>query len=121
MYPTHSPAFHGNAEVKASAMLTYPALREFAAFDSETQAKKNIVQMIKEVAMRLGNTPSVCRKCYIHPAVLDSYLSGTMTRIFRIRNQRKTADLSGTGQQVHILHSEELVLTRLLRRSRKLS
>ena len=35
-----------------------------------------MVQAIKAVASRLGNTPSVCRKCYIHPAVLDAYLTG---------------------------------------------
>jgi DNA topoisomerase-1 len=47
-------------------------------YDSETQAKKNVVAAIENVARRLGNTPSVCRKCYVHPAVVDSYLDGTL-------------------------------------------
>jgi len=52
------------------------ALKEFGKFDSETQAKKNIVRAIETVAQQLGNTPSICRKCYIHPAILAAYLDG---------------------------------------------
>ena len=54
------------------------ALREMEVFDSETRAKKNLVAAIENVARRLGNTPAVCRKCYVHPAVLNSYLDGTL-------------------------------------------
>ena len=54
------------------------ALQEFETFDSQTQAKKNVVRTIEAVAERLGNTPSVCRTCYVHPAVLDSYLDGSL-------------------------------------------
>jgi DNA topoisomerase-1 len=57
------------------AMLT---LQEFESFDSEAQVKRNIVQAIEVVAERLGNTPAICRKCYVHPAVIDRYLDGTM-------------------------------------------
>ncbi|MES2462271.1 MAG: DNA topoisomerase IB [Armatimonadota bacterium] len=46
---------------------------------SESQAKKNMVEAVKRVSQRLGNTPTICRKCYIHPAVLDSYLDGSLT------------------------------------------
>jgi DNA topoisomerase-1 len=52
------------------------ALKEFGKFDSETQARKNIVRAIETVAQQLGNTPSICRKCYIHPAILAAYLDG---------------------------------------------
>jgi len=60
----------------AGTVLAALALREFEAFDSKTQAKKNVVRAIESVAERLGNTPTVCRKCYIHPAVLDAYQQG---------------------------------------------
>jgi DNA topoisomerase I len=53
-------------------------LRRIGLSESQTEAKKNIVQAIEEVARRLGNTPAVCRKCYVHPVVLDSYLEGTL-------------------------------------------
>jgi DNA topoisomerase-1 len=62
-------------------VLAAKALHEFEAFDSATQAKKNIVQAIESVAMKLGNTKAVCRKCYVHPAVLDSYLEGSLREI----------------------------------------
>jgi DNA topoisomerase-1 len=44
----------------------------------ETEAKRNIVAAIKETAAKLGNRPATCRKYYIHPAVLESYLSAKM-------------------------------------------
>jgi len=52
----------------------------FLAFCALTDqpSKKRQVQVIKDVARRLGNTAAVCRKCYIHPAVLDGYLMGTL-------------------------------------------
>lgn len=40
----------------------------------DAAAKKCVVAAIKEVALSLGNTPAVCRKCYIHPAILSAYL-----------------------------------------------
>ena len=65
----------------AGTVLAMIALQEFEAFDSQVQAKKNIVRAIESVASRLGNTPSVCRKCYVHPGVLDAYLEGDDARI----------------------------------------
>ena len=43
-------------------------------FENEGDAKRNVVEAIRLVADRLGNTPAVCRKCYVHPAVIDQYL-----------------------------------------------
>ena len=62
----------------AGTVLASLALQEFEKFDSQTQAKKNIVAAIEGVSKKLGNTPSVCRKCYVHPAVMDSYLDGSL-------------------------------------------
>ncbi len=58
----------------AGSVLCCDLLNEFEPATSITQAKKNIVQAIAKVAAQLGNTPSVCRKCYVHPAVLELYL-----------------------------------------------
>ena len=60
----------------AGTVLAALALRRLQAADSSTQAKRNIVRAIAETAGQLGNTPAVCRKCYVHPAVLDAYLGG---------------------------------------------
>lgn len=59
------------------------ALQQFEQFDSPTQAKKNIVQAIEIVAKKLGNTPSICRKCYIHPEILNAYLEGKLLKLAR--------------------------------------
>jgi DNA topoisomerase-1 len=67
----------------AGTLLAAQALQEFESFDSETQARKNIVQAIERVAERLGNTPSVCRKCYVHPEIIDAYMEGTTTHAVR--------------------------------------
>jgi DNA topoisomerase-1 len=61
----------------AGTVLAAIALRQFERFDTKAQAKKNLVSAIERVAERLGNTPAVCRKCYIHPVILDSYLDGS--------------------------------------------
>jgi DNA topoisomerase-1 len=75
----------------AGTVLGAMALREFEQFDSKTQAKKNIVQAIENVAMRLGNTPAVCRKCYVHPDIIDSYLDGTLVRTLKRRAEEQLA------------------------------
>jgi DNA topoisomerase-1 len=62
----------------AGTVLAAQLLRDFEAFESDSQAKRNIVQAVESVAKRLGNTKAVCRKCYIHPAVLDAYLDRSM-------------------------------------------
>jgi len=62
----------------AGTVLACTALQEFAGYDSQSQAKKNVLKAVEAVAGMLGNTRSVCRKSYIHPAVLDSYMDGSM-------------------------------------------
>ncbi len=57
-------------------VLAAMALQAFEACDSQAQAKKNVVAAIESVSKRLGNTPSVCRKCYVHPDVINTYLDG---------------------------------------------
>jgi DNA topoisomerase-1 len=54
------------------------ALKELESFDTAAQAKRNLRAAIERVAARLGNTPTICRKCYIHPEVLNSYLDGSL-------------------------------------------
>ena len=60
----------------AGTVLAAKALAEVATFESTAEAKRNIVKAIESVAKRLGNTKAVCRKCYIHPAILDAYMDG---------------------------------------------
>ena len=62
----------------AGTLVAAHALRACAACDSKTQIKRNIVQAVEKVARALGNTKAVCRKCYIHPAVIEAYSSGAL-------------------------------------------
>jgi DNA topoisomerase-1 len=61
----------------AGTVLAALALKA-SAFETQAEAKRNVVAAIESVAGRLGNTPAVCRKCYVHPAVVDAYLGGAL-------------------------------------------
>ncbi len=95
----------------AGSVLACAMLQEFEPYASESEAKRNIVAAIKSVARQLGNTPSVCRKCYVHPAVLELYLGGTMAQtLTRIVEDNTLSDHIPVG-----LRKEEQTLLRLLR------
>ena len=99
----------------AGTVLAAQALQELEAFDSEAQAKRNLVRAVEAVAKRLGNTPSVCRKCYIHPAVIDTYLDGeTLSTLWNETNKRLNNQPGG------LTPDEEAVLT-LLRKTAEAS
>ena len=72
----------------AGTVLAAQLLKESDAAMSDAQAKRNIVRMVEMVAKRLGNTKAVCRKCYIHPAILESYLDGTLMAILAQRARK---------------------------------
>jgi DNA topoisomerase-1 len=93
----------------AGSVLACDLLREFGPFETATQAKKNVVEAIKAVAKELGNTPSVCRKSYIHPAVLEAYLGGISVKEAKRELEREIADEDA-------LHAEERALLELLER-----
>ncbi len=76
----------------AGSVLASAMLREFEPFSTATEAKKNIVQAIAAVASRLGNTPSVCRKCYVHPAVIEAYLGGMSTEAAKQKLDEEIAE-----------------------------
>jgi DNA topoisomerase I len=69
----------------AGTVLAATALQEFEAWNSKAQAKRNVVRAIESVAKRLGNTRAVCKKCYIHPAILSTYLDGSLLQMLRRR------------------------------------
>ncbi|GAB3773584.1 DNA topoisomerase IB [Ramlibacter monticola] len=62
----------------AGTVMAALALRECEAVDTKATQKKNIRQAIERVAERLGNTPTICRKCYVHPEVLNAYVEGNL-------------------------------------------
>jgi len=60
----------------AGTVLAAIALSTAGEFETKKQAKANIKKAIEAVAKMLGNTPTICRQCYIHPIVLETYLKG---------------------------------------------
>ena len=94
----------------AGTVLAAMALQEFQKFDSQAQAKRNITQAIERVAQRLGNTPTICRKCYIHPAIIEVYMEGTMIEGLRQRTAEHYARALGR------LKPEEAAVVTLLQR-----
>jgi DNA topoisomerase-1 len=92
----------------AGSVLACDLLRTLDPYTSATEAKKNIVQMVKTVASRLGNTPAVCRKCYIHPQVIEAYLNGETLGAAKQRLDREIAEHANT------LRQEEQTLVDLL-------
>jgi DNA topoisomerase-1 len=92
----------------SGTVLAAYALHELEAFDSETQAKKNVLRAIESVAESLGNTAAICRKCYVHPEVIDSYLDGSLVQVLK---QRAEAELSDS---LRGLEPEEAAVLALL-------
>ena len=99
----------------AGTVLAARALQEFQAFVSQAQAKRNVVQAIESVAKRLGNTKAVCRKCYVHPRLLNSYMEGTLIHTLRKRVNRELS------QSLHGLSAEEAAVLTLLQQQFKRS
>jgi DNA topoisomerase-1 len=64
-------------------VLAAAALGEMGAAETETEAAKNVVEMVKEVAAALGNRPATCRNYYIHPYVLEAYRAGALVDAWR--------------------------------------
>jgi DNA topoisomerase-1 len=67
----------------AGTVLAAGALQEFQPYKSAAQAKRNVVAAIEAVAKRLGNTKAICRKCYIHPDIINSYMEGSLAELLR--------------------------------------
>jgi DNA topoisomerase-1 len=95
----------------AGTIAAVSALDEGGSFDSEAEAKRHVVEAIEHVAERLGNTPAVCRKCYVHPAVLEAYMDGSLAR----KAGRRSAKTS--GRDADLEPEERAVLALLERRS----
>jgi DNA topoisomerase I len=68
------------------------ALNALEPFASPRQATRNLTRAVASVAARLGNTPAVCRRCYIHPVVVESYLDGRLSAALRRPGARRKLD-----------------------------
>ncbi|HYE64097.1 MAG TPA: hypothetical protein VD966_00860 [Pyrinomonadaceae bacterium] len=90
-------------------LLAAAELAEMGRAEDEKQAKRNIVKAIKRVAEHLGNTPTVCRNCYVHPKVLEHYSEGVTLEEFRRRVERYKRRIEPEYEP------EEMALLKMLR------
>jgi DNA topoisomerase I len=91
----------------AATVLAACALRDAAGFESETEAKKKVVEAIDSVARKLGHTRAVCRRSYVHPQILDTYMEGGLQAALSVVIARRPKQLG----------ADEAAVLSLLRRS----
>lgn len=93
----------------AGTVLAAIALGQMEEVDSKAAAKQNIITAVEAVARMLGNTAAICRKCYIHPAVITRYMDGKLAQTLRVKADSQIAD------HLHELKPEEAAVLSLLR------
>jgi DNA topoisomerase-1 len=71
----------------AGSSLALSLLRPLA-WEPDSEARRQVAETVRQVAARLGNTPAVCRRCYIHPAVLEHFHLGRLTALPRARARK---------------------------------
>jgi DNA topoisomerase-1 len=95
----------------AGTVMAAVALGELGAAANQAQAKRNVTQAIEGVAARLGNTPAICRECYVHPGIVDAYMNGTLSL------QIEDADPRPLGEPAGLRPEEAGVLSFLRRQA----
>jgi DNA topoisomerase-1 len=93
----------------AGTLLAYRALRALQPEDHGPAARRNVVQAMRLTAERLGNTPAVARGSYVHPAVLDAYLDGTLGSALVDVAEEQAVPPTGADR------GEEIAVVKLLR------
>lgn len=87
----------------AGTLLAAHRLDEYAAFESIAAGKAACVSAVAEVAARLGNTPAICRKCYIHPLVLEAFLDEKKLALWKRHSEAANERADLTRQESALL------------------
>ena len=85
------------------------ALQKLGEFETQTEAKKNVTQAIKVAAEHLGNTPTICRKCYVHPEIINAYMDNALLNSLQQQHEQATANA------FHDLHPDEMAVLTFLK------
>ncbi|HEX6564505.1 MAG TPA: DNA topoisomerase IB [Chthoniobacterales bacterium] len=93
----------------AGTVLAGSALLKMELADTKKIAKRNVIGAVETVAKALGNTPAICRKCYIHPAIIDSYMEGVLSNNLRMQAE---ANLSSHSKKLGPSEAAVLVFLR---------
>jgi len=90
-------------------------LREMGEVTSEREGRRQVKEAIDRVARQLGNTPTIARRCYVHPDVISAHLDGSLLRL-----RMQAPEPTGSATQTEGLREEERAVLRLLERARRL-
>jgi DNA topoisomerase-1 len=93
----------------AGTNLAALALREFEHVDSDVMRKHAVVRAVERVAKHLGNTPAVCRRCYIHPEIFEGFLDGTLIATLAAKTRNYLTD------EIEGMSAEEAAVVAFLR------
>ena len=93
----------------AGTNLAALALREFEHVESDAMRKRAVVRAVERVAKHLGNTPAVCRRCYIHPEVFEGFLDGTLLATLAAKTRNYLAE------KIEGMSAEEAAVVAFLR------
>jgi DNA topoisomerase-1 len=93
----------------AGTQLAAMALSQFAGLADAPTGKTAIIRAVEQVAKHLGNTAAVCRKCYIHPAIFDGYLDGSLVKTLAARTR------AHLKRNIDGMSAEEAAVTAFLR------
>jgi len=96
----------------AGTVLAARSLATTGPAENVRHARKNVTAAVAQVAARLGNTPAVCRKCYVHPAIVESYFDGELTRTLGKRGDPDLAEGDLAGEEARVLRFLERRLSK---------
>src|ERR1700742_367045 len=101
----------------AGTVLAALVLAEYKKYNAQAEAKRIVVAAIEKVARQLGNTPAICRKCYVHPEILEAYMSGDLAKMIegKIADQFRKQHAKLSADEVMVL----AFLNKRLKRARK--
>lgn len=93
----------------AGTLHAFNALWQLPPTENKTARKQQLVDIVKDVSRRLGNTPSVCRKYYIHPALLQLCEEDKLSEIFGRCKNTKSAQTSLAPEECMLVNFLEVV------------
>ena len=97
-----------SSPVASSDSAAVPARAHAGSYGGRNDVIVTSVRVVDDVAARLGNTPTICRKCYVHPAIIDAYLTGSIGEIVERQSRSSRRPMRG-------LRPEEIAVLELLR------
>jgi DNA topoisomerase I len=89
----------------AGTINAFLAFKEIGFAETVTAVKKNIVEALDKVAAQLGNTRTVCKKYYVHPAIISMYESKSLEKYFK-----ELEEIAVDDQKADLTSDEKIIM-----------